>query len=178
MPKKIAKILFLSLSGVLFLSGAGCSKATPAIPIDTSLNRAPAPTLILPVSQEIQRVVPPTAKQITSAISTSQTPKQKIKNSPPSTNPLSYSAALNIYRNSGYYFQFSSCHGLPGRISIKRGVKFMMDNRDDVARTLAINGKSYYVSSYNFVIAAAPKTAGKFFITCDGGGAATLHVAN
>ncbi|TAN33050.1 hypothetical protein EPN28_03560 [Patescibacteria group bacterium] len=88
---------------------------------------------------------------------------------------LSYTKALSIYRKSGYYYQFYKCKGTPGSLTMKKGKQFMLDNRDAKAHTVAFGKQSYYVPKYGFAIATA-KYVGKFFITCDGGGAAQILV--
>ena len=99
----------------------------------------------------------------------------------PVASPLSatqkYLDALKIYKSSGYYFQFVSCHGLPGSQTLKKGKKFMLDNRDNVSRKIAIvGGQSFKIAPYNYAIATAPSTVGVHYITCDGGGAASIKV--
>lgn len=88
-----------------------------------------------------------------------------------------YLDALKIYKTSGYYFQFLDCHGAPGSLVLKKGKKFMLDNRDNQTRKIAIvGGQSFTISAYNFAIATAPATLGLHYITCGGGGAATISV--
>ncbi|OGH69111.1 MAG: hypothetical protein A2754_02780 [Candidatus Magasanikbacteria bacterium RIFCSPHIGHO2_01_FULL_47_8] len=90
---------------------------------------------------------------------------------------LSYTEALNLYRTAGRYFQFVSCRGTPGSISMKVGTTFMLDNRDKVTRKIAIGkNATYSVGPYDFKVVAAPSVAGQFYITCDGGGSALLNV--
>lgn len=88
-----------------------------------------------------------------------------------------YLDALKIYKTSGYYFQFVDCHGAPGSLVLKKGKKFMLDNRDNQTRKIAIvGGQSFNISAYNFAIATAPSSLGVHYITCDGGGAAAISV--
>ncbi len=88
-----------------------------------------------------------------------------------------YLDARKIYQTSGYYFQFVQCHGLPGTLTLKAGSKFMLDNRDGVAHKLAIQGwETFNIGAYGFAIATAPSKVGIHYITCDGGGAATILV--
>lgn len=121
---------------------------------------------------------------ITPATST-PTPSSTVKTPPPpvKTNPTPLSAtqkyldAIRIYKNPGYYFQFVECHGLPGTLTMKKGKKFMLDNRDAKSRKIAISGgQSFKIGAYGFAIATAPAKAGTHYITCDGGGAATILV--
>jgi len=86
-----------------------------------------------------------------------------------------YLKTLNVYRTSGYYFQFVNCSGSPGSLLMKKGVKFMMDNRDKKAHKFVVMGKTYLLGAYGYTIVTADKI-GKHFITCDGGGAAQITV--
>ncbi len=88
--------------------------------------------------------------------------------------PLTYDAAVDLYGD--YRFQFIGCHGTPGEINVAKGATVMLDNRDAKKHTIMIGTKSYALGAYGFAIANSGKTAGDFNITCDGGGAATLHV--
>lgn len=88
---------------------------------------------------------------------------------------LSYNQALKIYGANGYRIQFSECHGLPGYLSIRQGVKFMLDNRDNKAHTIKVKSRSFKLPAYGFAVITATET-GTYNITCDGGGAAELNV--
>ena len=120
----------------------------------------------------------------TGAVTSSQTVSPAVKKSSAPTKteaPLSatqrYLDAIKIYKNTGYYFQFVDCHGAPGSLVMKKGKKFMLDNRDDRTRKIAIvGGQSFQISAYNFAIATAPSALGLHYITCDGGGAASILV--
>ncbi len=114
----------------------------------------------------------------TSATSTTATPK---KSTTPVTSPMSatqrYLDAIRVYKSVGYYFQFVSCHGSPGSLTLKKGKKFMLDNRDNVTRKIAVQGgQTFQIKAYDFAIATAPSTLGTHYITCDGGGAASIMV--
>ena len=96
---------------------------------------------------------------------------------PPLSATQRYLDAIRMYKNVGYYFQFVDCHGLPGTITLKKGKKFMLDNRDPESHKIAIvGGQSFTIGAYNFAIATAPATPGTHYITCDGGGAAAIVV--
>jgi hypothetical protein len=86
----------------------------------------------------------------------------------PAPARLSYTEALKIYGVNGYRFQFSdNCLGIPGRLTIKKGGKFMLDNRDDVAHTIKLGSQTFRLSKYGFAIATASQT-GDLDILCDG----------
>jgi hypothetical protein len=119
-----------------------------------------------------------TADMATSTAASSTVKKSTVK---PAPAPLSatqrYLDAIKIYKTAGYYFQFVDCHGLPGSLTLKKGKKFMLDNRDNKTRKIAIvGGQSFNLTAYNFAIATAPSTPGTHYITCDGGGAASILV--
>jgi len=86
-----------------------------------------------------------------------------------------YLKARKTYQTSGYYFQFLNCRGTPGILTVKKGAKLMLDNRDDKTRKIVFIGKLYNINAYGYVIVTADKL-GKHYITCDGGGAAQITV--
>lgn len=88
-----------------------------------------------------------------------------------------YTAAINLYGTSGARFQFINCSGNPGTMTIKRGGKFMIDNRDDARHTITLAGQTYTLNAYDFATIQVQK-AGDYNITCDGGGAARISVEN
>lgn len=117
----------------------------------------------------------PTSTSTTAPAAKNPTP---VKTSPtPLSATQKYLDAIRIYKNTGYYFQFVECHGLPGSLTMKKGKKFMLDNRDNKTRKIAIQGgQSFKVGAYGFAVATAPSKAGTYYITCDGGGAAKIVV--
>ncbi len=105
--------------------------------------------------------------------------KKIISPTKPASTSLSatndYLKARNTYQTSGYYFQFLNCKGTPGILTVKKGAKLMLDNRDDKTRKIVFIGKLYNINAYGYVIVTADKL-GKHYITCDGGGAAQITV--
>jgi hypothetical protein len=87
----------------------------------------------------------------------------------------SYADALKQYGTSGFRYQFVNCRGTPGKLVVKRGQKFMMDNRDAKAHKFVVQGRSFSISGLGFAIVTA-STVGTSKITCDGGGSADLVV--
>lgn len=87
----------------------------------------------------------------------------------------SYTDALEIYGKSGYRLQISNCSGTPGSFTLKMGVKFMLDNRDNKTHQIVVGTRSYRLAAYDFAIVSINK-AGIFNATCDGGGAASILV--
>ncbi len=84
----------------------------------------------------------------------------------------SYQKAVSTYQ---YRFQLDNCHGTPGSISLKSGVKFMVENKDDAAHKIAVAGQTFQTKAFGFFVTSVTK-AGTYPITCDGGGAAQLIV--
>lgn len=87
----------------------------------------------------------------------------------------SYDSVLEQYKNSGYRIQISNCSGIPGKMNIKQGTKFMVDNRDKTKHTIKLASVSRVVEGYDYEIFVAPKY-GSYFLTCDGKGSAELNV--
>src|SRR3989338_5671853 len=81
-----------------------------------------------------------------------------------------YQAAVAKYQ---YRFQIVDCHGSPGVLTMKEGSPFMIENKSAASHVFAVGTKKYTIKPYWFVVATAP-SAGTYFITCDGGGAARL----
>jgi hypothetical protein len=86
-----------------------------------------------------------------------------------------YGTAKGIYGENGFRFQFVDCSGKPGFLTMKLGVKFMIDNRDNKSHQIAIGAKTYKLEAYDFAIVSIQKI-GDFIITCDGGGAAHVLI--
>lgn len=116
--------------------------------------KAPAP------SPEAQEVIRPT-------------PSGAPVKEPASRLGQTYEAALKAF--VGFRFQFANCSGTPGSFTVKQGSKFMLDNRDNEAHVFAVGTQSYEVGPYGFAVASASK-AGRYQITCDGGGAAEVLI--
>lgn len=89
------------------------------------------------------------------------------------TATITYGQAVNDYGDQR--FQFSSCHGTPGSLTMKQGSTVMLDNRDDKARTVQFGTLTYKLPAYGFKLATASEL-GDVAILCDGGGAAVLKV--
>ena len=117
------------------------------------------------------------ANTVSSTDSTDSTAGGKKPAKAPLSATQAYLDAIKIYKTSGYYFQFVDCHAFRGSITLKAGKKFMLDNRDAKAHKLAIQGgQSFNIGSYGFAVATAPSAVGTHYITCDGGGAASITV--
>ena len=115
----------------------------------------------------------------TSALQRSAAPKPKVTVTPkPSALQAveTYQDALKIYSTSGYRFQFSNCQASPGALIMKVRTKFMLDNRDAVLRTITVGQQKFAIGAYGYVIATAPSTIGTHYLTCNGGGTATISV--
>lgn len=190
---------FFKITGAacaMVLLGAGCARQiTPApaspqptsTPIAAPTPQAPTstpsaiptlqPTSTYPLTKELppldgdnqlatKAIVKPGATPMPGAGGTTQLVATK-----------GYSAALNVYGQAGWRFQFVNCGGSPGTMSVKRGNKFMLDNRDNTTHHFKIGNSAYTLRAYEFAIVTAIKT-GKHQITCDGGGSATVYINN
>src|ERR1700710_2933976 len=80
----------------------------------------------------------------TDTTSSSVNAAPKIAPPAPADAPLSatqkYLDAIRVYKNTGYYFQFVACHGAPGTFTLKKGKKFMLDNRDGKSHKIVVQG--------------------------------------
>ena len=110
-----------------------------------------------------------------SAVNT--TPKTAVIKKPVVTKsaPQSYVDAAAKYKKSGYYIQFYPCQATPGSLIVKQGSKIMLDNRDSKAHSIGIKNDKYLIASYNYAIATL-NSIGTNYVTCDGGGSATVTV--
>lgn len=90
---------------------------------------------------------------------------------------MTYDQAVAQYGTLGnnYRFQFADCRGTPPILQIKKGVKFMIDNRDDSAHTFKVGAQSLRIGAWDFAILTA-STLGQQNVTCDGGPNAILNV--
>lgn len=89
--------------------------------------------------------------------------------------PQSYTDAIEKYKSSGYYIQFYPCQATPGSLIVKQGSKIMLDNRDSKAHSIGIKNDKYLIASYGYAIATL-NVIGTNYVTCDGGGSATINV--
>jgi hypothetical protein len=162
------KILYLSIAAVIIVVALICAYLWHAAPPEA----APAASIF------------PSPAVSTSPSTTATTiPSISPKTARPQTTPKpstlkaaeTYQGALKTY--GGFRFQFTSCHAIPGSMVLKQGQKFMLDNRDEKAHTIAVGSQKYPVAPYNFAIATAPKTLGEVRITCDNGGSASISVS-
>ncbi len=183
------KLLLGSSLVTLVLAGAGCMGDT-TVPTNTSTPNTTTTAFATTTNNttstndgsDFLATTSIATDGITGSILPSGTTRPANGNTPvagsandPSTK--AYLAALKIYDANGYRYQFANCSGLPGTFTIKKNVKFMLDNRDGERHVLGFNGARYSVPAYSYVIASINK-AGNFFITCDGGGAAQVKVQN
>lgn len=95
----------------------------------------------------------------------------------PTINNTAYAKAVAQFGTSGYRYQFANCSGLPGTFTVKKGVQFMLDNRDEERHTLRLANRSYAIPAYGYALVTV-NTAGTYQITCDGGGSAQVRVQN
>lgn len=139
-------------------------------------NRYQTPSPIEPpgqeeVSQEEEESV---TEEIT-PVAPSKVPARVKKPAPPVSER--YQSAVAIYgeRGTGYRFQFNECSGTPGELTVKKGVRYMLDNRDNEEHTFRVGPNAVNIPAWDFAILTA-ETVGQWYITCDGGGAAVIKV--
>lgn len=123
-------------------------------------------------------------KTTTSTTSTAKTtpkpPAKKTTGTKPSSGvsaPASqtYTDLLKTYQKSGFYIQIYPCQATPGSLVVKKGTKVMFDNRDSVSHVIGIGSQRYTVKAYGYAIPTF-NTVGTNYVTCDGGGTATVQV--
>ncbi len=132
-----------------------------------------------PASSPTSTQTPEPTSTSTPTIKKTTAPKPKTSTTPkPSSLQAveTYQEALKIYSTSGFRFQFSNCQASPGSLIMKIGAKFMLDNRDAVTRAIGVGTKTYNIGAYGFTVATAPSQTGTHYITCNGGGTATISV--
>lgn len=162
------KSIIVALAGLTILVGAGCKNQPQTSPSDATQNSAPTASS----TPSVVTSTPPAGTAVPAA------PIRGARSSkgPAGTAARSYIDSLNHYRSLGAYLQLLSCHGNPGRISMKRQVQFMVDNQDVQAHVVGVGSISYRLAARGFAIVSAPDKAGEYYVTCDGGGAALLSV--
>ncbi len=146
--------LLVVLTAAIMLAGFGCSKA-----------------------ENKQNVIPDsdTSKVTTTPEVATSTPKAPVKPvAKPAVKAMTYEEALEKYRENGL-MQFVDCHATPGTFTFKKGRTFMIDNRDNKTRTIVVQGVTYRLAAYKYAF-VTPNKVGESFITCDGGGSATLRI--
>lgn len=166
------KLSLAALATGVILVGAGCTSSQS---IQTQNNQPPPGSdnnvIVPPATSTIEQPVVPTSTP-TSSESTS-VKKPSIASI---SATLKYVDALALYRTSGFYFQFSKCHGTPGVLTVKSGTKLMLDNRDNTVRNIKIGSSAFSLGRYGFQIISANQGIGVHYITCDGGGSAKLTI--
>lgn len=123
-------------------------------------------------TQKAADAAPETAQE-TAAPAAPEVPTPAAAKPPAAPATLTYERALELYGK--YRIQFVSCHGNPGSISLGKGAKLMLDNRDKKPHTVKVGSIAYRLAASGFAIATM-REVGKLNVTCDGGGAATVEV--
>lgn len=134
---------------------------------------------VAPVSREpvtVAETVTPEVPAETPPEGTKPTTTPVKKPATPTPAPVqTYDQIVESYKASGYRFQFSGCSGSPGSITIKKGLKLMMDNRDNASHAFVVGSQRFTLGKYGYKIITATEL-GSLNITCDGRGSATLNV--
>ncbi|HYU64759.1 MAG TPA: hypothetical protein VEK36_00615 [Candidatus Paceibacterota bacterium] len=83
---------------------------------------------------------------------------------------ISYTDAVKLYVNSRIQFD-AYCQGVPSSLSLKSGSKVMLDNRSGDARTIKVDGRSYYLAGYGFQIITLSSNTLPYTVKIDCGSA-------
>lgn len=112
---------------------------------------------------------PIVAENDISATSTpTTTPAKPAAPSASAAAPLSYADALAKYGQNGYRFHFiDNCQLKLSSLVVKKGSKYMLDNRDDIAHRISVGSASYSLKAYSYAILTA-SVVGTKNVSCDG----------
>ncbi len=88
---------------------------------------------------------------------------------------LSYAALVKKYE--GYRLQFSNnCSQVsPNSFVIKKGLSFLIDNREDKEHIFSFSNQKYFVKSYGYIVVTT-QAIGQHSILCDGVPRAMVNV--
>lgn len=177
----------IAASLILVLAGAGCqsskSNSTSNANTNTNLPSSQAAndnvTGIISTrdigNDDIDDEVKVEIRNSDTKVESSGKKPNSSSNSAKSVAAMSYEEAIKKFGRSGYRYQFANCSALPGRFTVKQGVEFMLDNRDEKSHILKIGSKTYTIPAYNYAIVSVSKS-GTYIITCDGGGSGEIIV--
>lgn len=117
----------------------------------------------------------PSAEDKTSVSTSTTTAPKLTPKKPAAVKPLGYGELVKKYE--GYRFQFSvNCSQVtPSSFVLKKGEKFMIDNRDDKKHTFGFGGQKFSVGAFGYVIVTA-QLAGDQYVLCDGVQRARVNV--
>jgi hypothetical protein len=126
------------------------------------------------VEQPKQEVTP--TAQATSTPPVTVPPKTSTTPAPKktTTNTNGYEAALDKY-GKGLRIQFFECRSTPGKLVVKSGVAFMLDNREGNAHVFKVAGQTFNIPAWGYTITSI-RAEGDHDLTCDGGGSAVITV--
>lgn len=117
-----------------------------------------------------------TSTAATSTTKTSgTTTKKKTTTAPVGAASESYVDALERYTASGYRIQFIGCSAKPGKLTVKKGKSFMLDNRGDKSIRVTVGTTNYYIGAYKYQI-VTEYTLGTNYILCNGVRASEITV--
>ncbi len=116
-----------------------------------------------------------TAPQNNSTSTPATSTPAAVNSSPSGAASAAYQAALAIYQTNGYRIEISQCHGIPGKLTVTQGQKYMLDNRDNQAHTIKVGPYTYNLPAYGYEIVTAG-VLGLNNLTCDGGGAGQINI--
>ncbi|HPV70828.1 MAG TPA: hypothetical protein PKY08_02960 [Candidatus Magasanikbacteria bacterium] len=166
MDKKQRKILFLALGGVivlLLILGLIFWLERPSHKQPPSVGGEVSTTTI-------------ESTVATSTTSTVKLPAKKSTTSKTTTEkPLTYEEAVKMYENNRFQFSNSCSRVTPTSFVLKKGSRFMIDNREDKFHIFSFLDQKYSVKPYSFVIVTA-QTVGVQPVLCDGAQRATVNI--
>ena len=119
---------------------------------------------------------PTTEAAATGTPAKTTTAKPKTITPAPGAVTLPYAEALAKYGQNGYRFQFAdNCQIKPSSLVVKKGVRYMLDNRDDVAHRISVGSASYSLKAYGYAVPTA-SVAGAYNVYCDGRTVGKIHI--
>ncbi|OGH68340.1 MAG: hypothetical protein A3D53_03535 [Candidatus Magasanikbacteria bacterium RIFCSPHIGHO2_02_FULL_45_10] len=154
---------------VIIVAGAACNR-TPSTQIESPISFVENNSDTLATTNTTGEVEDEN-NQTVAGVTISKAPVTNIG------SPSTYAKTVTQFSSSGYRYQFANCSGLPGKFTVKKGVQFMLDNRDAERHTMRLADRSYSIPAYGYALVTI-NTAGTYQITCDGGGSAQVQVQN
>jgi len=174
MDNKMERILKICGAVLLVIVLVWLVVSNRSVPQNNAIPGEVVPTGTISASVD----VPTSTPTSTSAIILNRKPIPHKPASVQGTNTAQgdYGETANTY--DGHRFQFSSnCNQVsPNSMVIKKGLKIMLDNREDKAHTFTFIGQKYQVGPYGYVIITA-QPSGHYPIFCDGAQRVFIDIA-
>ncbi len=158
-------VILILLAGVAFMLDSRRNADKSASQQGDSMNPADSSNVAYNTYTQEGVDETPEAELTAQAAETEPTPKA----TPPPAPRLTYDQALATYGSGGnnYRFQISAnCQATPAALTLKKGQKFMLDNRDGDAHTIKIGSQTFRLNKYAFAVVTARQN-GDLSIKCD-----------